>query len=143
MDVFKGIELKLAAFERLLDHNPDLRGKVVLVQVREGGRAGAVGCRTAGNAARIYAWQSWCFETKHRNPVDSICPTSHNTHLVLQVTNPPRSTGRDITELHKAVTTLVGGGGDDSSPHIHHRQLRLRHQPAMQLPGYRHSYHSL
>lgn len=33
MDVFKGIELKLQAFERLLDHNPDLRGKIVLVQV--------------------------------------------------------------------------------------------------------------
>ena len=36
MDMFKGIELKLQAFERLLDHNPELRGKVVLVQVRAG-----------------------------------------------------------------------------------------------------------
>src|SRR5947209_6683741 len=33
MDVFKGIELKLQAFERLLDHHPDWRGKLVLVQV--------------------------------------------------------------------------------------------------------------
>lgn len=43
------------AYERLLDHNPEWRGKVVLVQM----------------------------------------------------TNPPRSSGRDITELHEAVTALV------------------------------------
>ncbi|KAL6765404.1 trehalose-6-phosphate synthase/phosphatase [Haematococcus lacustris] len=55
MDMFKGIELKLAAFERLLDQNPNLRGKVVLVQV----------------------------------------------------TNPPRSTGREVLELHRAVAALV------------------------------------
>lgn len=55
MDSFKGIELKLQAFERLLDHHPEWRGKLVLVQV----------------------------------------------------TNPPRSTGKDITELHSFVTELV------------------------------------
>jgi len=57
MDVFKGIELKLQAYERLLDHNPEMRGKLVLVQV----------------------------------------------------TNPPRSSGRDINELHDTVVALVEG----------------------------------
>lgn len=33
MDVFKGIELKLLALERLLDMHPEWRGKLVLVQV--------------------------------------------------------------------------------------------------------------
>jgi trehalose 6-phosphate synthase/phosphatase len=33
MDVFKGIELKLQAFERLLEEHPEWRDKVVLVQV--------------------------------------------------------------------------------------------------------------
>mmetsp|Transcript_7436 Transcript_7436/g.16134 ORF Transcript_7436/g.16134 Transcript_7436/m.16134 type:complete len:857 (+) Transcript_7436:209-2779(+) len=55
MDVFKGIELKLQALERLLEYHSEWRGKLVLVQI----------------------------------------------------TNPPRSSGRDITELHKFVTDLV------------------------------------
>mmetsp|Transcript_2058 Transcript_2058/g.5209 ORF Transcript_2058/g.5209 Transcript_2058/m.5209 type:complete len:929 (+) Transcript_2058:1462-4248(+) len=55
MDSFKGIDLKLQAFERLLEYHPEWRGKVVLVQV----------------------------------------------------TNPPRSTGHDITELHAFITNLV------------------------------------
>ena len=33
MDVFKGIELKLLALERLLEMHPEWRGKLVLVQV--------------------------------------------------------------------------------------------------------------
>lgn len=33
MDIFKGISLKLLALEFLLNRNPDLRGKVVLVQI--------------------------------------------------------------------------------------------------------------
>lgn len=49
MDVFKGIELKLQAFERLLEEHPEWRGKVVLVQVRKGrsrggGMEGSPGC---------------------------------------------------------------------------------------------------
>lgn len=39
LDVFKGIELKLQAFERLLEEHPEWRGKVVLVQVRAAARA--------------------------------------------------------------------------------------------------------
>lgn len=38
LDVFKGIELKLQAFERFLEEHPEWRGKAVLVQV-EGNRA--------------------------------------------------------------------------------------------------------
>jgi trehalose-6-phosphate synthase len=34
MDVFKGIELKLLAFERVLEHHQEWRSKLVLVQVR-------------------------------------------------------------------------------------------------------------
>ena len=34
MDVFKGIELKLAAFQEVLVHHPEWRGKLVLIQVR-------------------------------------------------------------------------------------------------------------
>lgn len=33
MDIFKGISLKLLAMEQLLEQNPDLQGKVVLVQI--------------------------------------------------------------------------------------------------------------
>lgn len=33
MDIFKGISLKLLAFEHLLTQNPDKRGKVVLIQI--------------------------------------------------------------------------------------------------------------
>lgn len=55
MDVFKGIELKLQALERLLDMHPEWRGKLVLVQI----------------------------------------------------TNPPRSTGKDVTDLHRFVIDLV------------------------------------
>lgn len=33
MDIFKGISLKLLAFEQLLIQNPEMRGKVVLVQI--------------------------------------------------------------------------------------------------------------
>lgn len=61
LDVFKGIELKLQAFERLLEEHPEWRGKAVLVQVcvYGGGRGGdrcvggegqnrlGGGCRTA------------------------------------------------------------------------------------------------
>lgn len=35
MDVFKGIELKLAAFQEVLVHHPEWRGKLVLIQVRD------------------------------------------------------------------------------------------------------------
>ena len=33
MDLFKGIELKLQALERVLDHHAEWRGRLVLVQV--------------------------------------------------------------------------------------------------------------
>lgn len=33
MDVFKGIELKIQAVERVLDHHPEWRGKLTLLQV--------------------------------------------------------------------------------------------------------------
>jgi trehalose 6-phosphate synthase/phosphatase len=39
MDVFKGIELKLAAFEQVLTHHPEWRGKLVLIQVTSAARA--------------------------------------------------------------------------------------------------------
>lgn len=39
MDVFKGIELKLAAFQEVLVHHPEWRGKLVLVQVTSAPRA--------------------------------------------------------------------------------------------------------
>lgn len=33
MDMFKGIELKLQAVERVLDHHPEWRGRLTLLQV--------------------------------------------------------------------------------------------------------------
>lgn len=39
MDLFKGIELKLMAVERVLDHHPEWRGKLVLVQVTNAPRS--------------------------------------------------------------------------------------------------------
>ncbi|WIA31619.1 hypothetical protein OEZ86_002503 [Tetradesmus obliquus] len=55
LDVFKGIELKLQAFERLLEEHPEWRGKAVLVQI----------------------------------------------------TNAPRSSGKELAELHEAALALV------------------------------------
>lgn len=55
MDLFKGIELKLMAVERVLDHHPEWRGKLVLIQI----------------------------------------------------TNAPRSSSKDITELHDFVLSVV------------------------------------
>jgi trehalose 6-phosphate synthase/phosphatase len=48
MDVFKGIELKLQAFERLLEDHPEWRGKVVLVQVRAARSSRPVAARPPG-----------------------------------------------------------------------------------------------
>jgi trehalose 6-phosphate synthase/phosphatase len=39
MDIFKGIELKLQAFEQVLVHHPEWRGKLVLIQVTTAARA--------------------------------------------------------------------------------------------------------
>ena len=39
MDVFKGIELKLSAFQEVLIHHPEWRGKLVLIQVTSAPRA--------------------------------------------------------------------------------------------------------
>ena len=47
MDVFKGIELKLQAFEQVLAHHPEWRGKLVLVQVTSAARWGC-GSRAGG-----------------------------------------------------------------------------------------------
>ena len=33
MDLFKGIELKLLALERVLDYHPEWRGRLALIQV--------------------------------------------------------------------------------------------------------------
>lgn len=44
MDLFKGIELKLLAVERVLDYHPEWRGRLVLVQVTNAPRC--VFCQT-------------------------------------------------------------------------------------------------
>ena len=48
MDLFKGIELKLMAVERVLDHHPEWRGKLVLIQVT-----------MAPRSVNLAATQSW------------------------------------------------------------------------------------
>ncbi len=117
MDSFKGIELKLQAFERLLDHHPEWRGKLVLVQVRGGWQEGkAAGWRSAQCVAAGHR-RSGGFRGRLRAPACQL-PTSVSTSRahtascharlpVPQVTNPPRSSGKDITELHSYVTELV------------------------------------
>eukprot|EP00798_Chlamydomonas_sp_ICE-L_P015885 gene15885-22013_t len=70
MDVFKGIELKLMALERLLEQQPEYRGNTLI---------------------RILI----------------ILTNTYTPLRCVQITNPPRSTGRDIGELHKFVTNLV------------------------------------
>ncbi len=39
MDMFKGIELKLQAVERVLDHHPEWRGRLTLLQVTNAPRS--------------------------------------------------------------------------------------------------------
>ena len=46
MDLFKGIELKLQAVERVLEQHADWRGKLVLVQVTNAPRCGFRGSAT-------------------------------------------------------------------------------------------------
>lgn len=46
MDVFKGIELKLQAVERVLDHHPEWRGRLVLLQVTNAPRCAPRRSRT-------------------------------------------------------------------------------------------------
>ena len=48
MDLFKGIELKLMAVERVLDHHPEWRGKLVLIQVTMAPRS--------VNLAAMHSW---------------------------------------------------------------------------------------
>ena len=38
LDVFKGIELKLAAVDRLLEYHREWRGKLVLIQITNAAR---------------------------------------------------------------------------------------------------------
>lgn len=54
MDVFKGIELKLMAFERLLDQHPEYRGKLVLVQVGRRYRGGTWGGAGLGGTWAVH-----------------------------------------------------------------------------------------
>ena len=46
MDLFKGIELKLQALERVLDHHAEWRGRLVLVQVTNPPRRAPSLCRS-------------------------------------------------------------------------------------------------
>jgi len=52
MDVFKGIELKLAAFQEVLVHHPEWRGKLVLIQVRDVWDGAAMGRRDGARGPR-------------------------------------------------------------------------------------------
>ena len=42
MDLFKGIELKLLALERVLDYHPEWRGRLALIQVTNAPRWGSL-----------------------------------------------------------------------------------------------------
>ncbi|KAF6264985.1 trehalose-6-phosphate synthase/phosphatase [Scenedesmus sp. NREL 46B-D3] len=105
LDVFKGIELKLQAFERLLEEHPEWRGKAVLVQVR----------------ACCYVVAVW--EARGVQGVAAEGGSSDDRVFVvrdkseLKITNAPRSSGKELAELHEAAKALVAAiNGRWSSP---------------------------
>ena len=55
MDIFKGISLKLLAVEHLLQQNPDLQGKVVLVQIVNPARGSGKDVQEAKNETYLIA----------------------------------------------------------------------------------------
>lgn len=64
MDLFKGIELKLMAVERVLDHHPEWRGKLVLIQVTNAPRlvnlVAICSCCLPGFTTCIHAGSALC-----------------------------------------------------------------------------------
>lgn len=60
MDLFKGIELKLQAVERVLEQHADWRGKLVLVQVTNAPRCGFVRALSVCCFCSFRPCLSWC-----------------------------------------------------------------------------------
>ncbi len=85
MDVFKGIELKLQAVERVLDHHPEWRGRLTLVQVTNAPRSASwrlPACGIAVHFSWLHSWQA------HGSVV------SGDVRCKVQVISVPRSTLR-------------------------------------------------
>ena len=59
MDVFKGIELKLQAVERVLDHHPEWRGRLTLVQVTNAPRSASWHLPACGRSVHLSSLHSW------------------------------------------------------------------------------------
>ena len=59
MDVFKGIELKLLAVERVLDHHPEWRGRLTLVQVTNAPRSASWRLPARGRLVCLSWLHSW------------------------------------------------------------------------------------
>ena len=59
MDVFKGIELKLQAVERVLDHRPEWRGRLTLVQVTNAPRSASWRLPACGRVVQESWLQLW------------------------------------------------------------------------------------
>jgi hypothetical protein len=58
MDLFKGIELKLLALERVLDYHPEWRGRLTLVQVTNAPRCAHPDWEMMGGAWKQDSWES-------------------------------------------------------------------------------------
>ncbi|KAL5063181.1 hypothetical protein RYX36_024918 [Vicia faba] len=70
MDIFKGINLKFLAVEQLLQQNPDLKGKVVLVQIVNPARGSGKDVQEAKNEAYLIAQRiNATYGSSHYRPV--------------------------------------------------------------------------
>ncbi|XP_061370149.1 probable alpha,alpha-trehalose-phosphate synthase [UDP-forming] 10 isoform X2 [Gastrolobium bilobum] len=70
MDIFKGISLKLLAVEQLLQQNPDLRGKVVLVQIVNPARGSGKDVQEAKKETYLIAQRiNYTYGSNHYRPV--------------------------------------------------------------------------
>ena len=59
MDVFKGIELKLLALERVLDRHPEWRGRLTLVQVTNAPRSASWRLPACGRVVHLSWLHPW------------------------------------------------------------------------------------
>ena len=101
MDVFKGIELKLQAFEQVLAHHPEWRGKLVLVQVTSAARWGC-GSR-AGGVVSVGGEGAWGDQLLV--PREGFLRPRSRCRCCRRC----RAPGKDVEELQHFVMDLVEG----------------------------------
>jgi hypothetical protein len=131
MDVFKGIELKLQAFERVLEHHSEWRNKLVLVQVGAGLQAG----RSAASPEQRLAAGARACTRIGLFPADTARRGAGTVPALPPLSHPPLCTAPSRRADHQRAALQRQGHRRaalahtrDSAPH--QRQVRQQHPPA-------------